>query len=533
MGDKYDRQLRLWGAEGQRRLAGTHVLVLGSCATASEALKNLVLPGVQRFTIMDDQFVTPADRTNNFFVASASIGASRCETVAQMLLELNTDVAGGARHADVKHVLETEPQFLDPFDLVMATQLLDDHVTLLLARLCRDKRRPLILVTSWGFVGSLRLQVMDHVIVDAKLDPPRHELRLSRPFSTLQTFADSFDLPSLSSIEHAHVPFVVLLLHVRNEWTRRSCGDGQLPTTVAEKRAFKTLLEQMARGAPGHEVNFVEAAEHAYMAYVKPQVPDEVASVLAAAASRAVSAQALEKRKDLDVTDEFWLLASALADFVEQNDGLLPVTGVVPDMTASTESYVALQELYVTKAKEDATKVYDMVCKRLRDLELADDMIAYETVAAFCKNAASIGMLETRSVAQEYAHVDLSDVDLDDEDKEHSPLIWYFMLRAVALFASEFHRYPGSEDAAVAQDRVWLVAKARALAAGSAVANWITLDHALEMTRSCQVELHNIAALMGGVAAQEAVKLITHQFEPLNHTYVYNGISGVAATYRL
>lgn len=43
---KYDRQLRLWGANGQRRLMNAHVCVLGSGATASETLKNLVLPGI-------------------------------------------------------------------------------------------------------------------------------------------------------------------------------------------------------------------------------------------------------------------------------------------------------------------------------------------------------------------------------------------------------------------------------------------------------------------------------------------------------
>uniref|UniRef100_M4C0D9 NEDD8-activating enzyme E1 regulatory subunit n=1 Tax=Hyaloperonospora arabidopsidis (strain Emoy2) TaxID=559515 RepID=M4C0D9_HYAAE len=530
MGDKYDRQLRLWGLEGQRRLSHTHVLLLGSCATAAEALKNLVLPGVQRFTVVDDQFVTQADVTNNFFVSSDSIGMSRSETVAKNVLELNSDVAGGARHVNVEHVLETEPQFLNPFDLVMATQL-NERGTLLLAELCRQKRRPLILMTVWGFLGSLRLQVVDHVIADAKVDPPRLDLRLSKPFPRLKEFADSFDLQNLSSMDHAHVPFVVLLLQVMKEWTRDH--DGRMPTTFTEKDAFKKRLQDMAWGAPGHEMNFIEAAENAYMAYVVSQVPEEVAPVLAAAASRVGSGEALQETKDVDVTQEFWLLASALADFVELNDGMLPVTGVVPDMTTSTESYVALQELYVTKAKEDAIKVHEILYKRLRDLKLPNDMISYESVAAFCKDSPSIGMLATRSVAQEYEHVDLSDVDLEEEDKEQSPLIWYFMLRAVASFASKFNRYPGSENATVAQDRTWLVTKARALAAGSDVATWTFDDHAMEVTRSCQVELHNIAALMGGVAAQEAVKLITHQFEPLNHTYVFNGISGVAATYRL
>ncbi|CAH0476971.1 unnamed protein product [Peronospora belbahrii] len=286
----------------------------------------------------------------------------------------------------------------------------------------------------------------------------------------------------------------------------------------------------MAWGASGHEVNFMEAAENAYMVYVPPHVPEEVASVLSAAALHTVSIEALEKTKKMK---EFWLLADALKAFVEENEGLLPVTGVVPDMTASTESYIALQELYMTKAKEDATEVYEILLKKLHDLNLPESTISFDTVAAFCKNAPSIGVLETRSVAQEYKHVNLPDMDLDDEDKEQSPLIWYFMLRAVGVFASTFNRYPGSDDATSTQDEAWLVAKAKALSAGSDVADWITNDHALEMTRSCQVELHNIAAVLGGVAAQEAVKLITHQFEPLNNTYLFNGISGVAATYQL
>lgn len=41
---KYDRQLRLWGANGQNRLECAHIALFGATATGCEVLKNLILP---------------------------------------------------------------------------------------------------------------------------------------------------------------------------------------------------------------------------------------------------------------------------------------------------------------------------------------------------------------------------------------------------------------------------------------------------------------------------------------------------------
>lgn len=61
----------------------------------------------------------------------------------------------------------------------------------------------------------------------------------------------------------------------------------------------------------------------------------------------------------------------------------------------------------------------------------------------------------------------------------------------------------------------------------------LSMDHAKEVTRYAGKEVHNICAVVGGVASQEAVKLITRQFTPLNNTFVYNGINCSAAVYEL
>jgi hypothetical protein len=42
---KYDRQLRLWSANGQSALESSHLLLINAAATGTEILKNLVLPG--------------------------------------------------------------------------------------------------------------------------------------------------------------------------------------------------------------------------------------------------------------------------------------------------------------------------------------------------------------------------------------------------------------------------------------------------------------------------------------------------------
>jgi amyloid beta precursor protein binding protein 1 len=59
------------------------------------------------------------------------------------------------------------------------------------------------------------------------------------------------------------------------------------------------------------------------------------------------------------------------------------------------------------------------------------------------------------------------------------------------------------------------------------------VDICRELTRYGNAEIHNIASVVGGVASQEAVKIITGQYLPLDNTYVFNGIAAVAGVYKL
>ena len=95
---KYDRQLRLWAAAGQQALEEAHVLLLngGAGAVGIETLKNLVLPGVGNFTIVDECTVQEEDLGVNFFLEESSLGRSRAEECCKYLQELNPEVKGYA-----------------------------------------------------------------------------------------------------------------------------------------------------------------------------------------------------------------------------------------------------------------------------------------------------------------------------------------------------------------------------------------------------------------------------------------------------
>lgn len=59
-----------------------------------ETLKNLVLPGMGNFTIVDPAKVTESDLGVNFFLEESSLGKSRAEECCRLLNELNPDVKG-------------------------------------------------------------------------------------------------------------------------------------------------------------------------------------------------------------------------------------------------------------------------------------------------------------------------------------------------------------------------------------------------------------------------------------------------------
>ncbi|KAE9389914.1 hypothetical protein BT96DRAFT_1002787 [Gymnopus androsaceus JB14] len=103
-----------WAASGQAALESACILVIPASATATSILKNLILPGLGHFTLLDDRTQEQMHTTTFSWMA---VGKSRAEEVVNGLRELNDGVQGVA---DTQQVLSSQRDWLKTFDVVVA-----------------------------------------------------------------------------------------------------------------------------------------------------------------------------------------------------------------------------------------------------------------------------------------------------------------------------------------------------------------------------------------------------------------------------
>ena len=70
---RYDRQIRVWGAEAQTRIQNAKVLIIGLNGVHPEVVKNIVLAGVG-VVLMDKRAVVMTDLAYNFFLTAEDVG---------------------------------------------------------------------------------------------------------------------------------------------------------------------------------------------------------------------------------------------------------------------------------------------------------------------------------------------------------------------------------------------------------------------------------------------------------------------------
>ncbi|KAI9317551.1 ThiF family protein [Dichotomocladium elegans] len=520
---KYDRQLRLWAATGQSALEHAKICLLNATATGCEILKNLVLPGVGSVTIVDNATAQEADIHNNFFLEASNIGQSRARSTAALLQELNDDATVDFIEESPGQLIHEQPEFFETFSMIIATNLCEKDIVVL-ADICQSIGRTLIAVQCKGLCGVFRVQAPEHTVIETH---PENviDLRLGCPFKELEEYADSVDLDALDQTDHGHIPFVVIILKYLSLW--KAQHDGQSPTSYSERNRFKELIRAGMRTVD--EENFEEALSNVWRLSSTETVSSAIRTIFNDYECQNITA----------TSSAFWIICRAVKDFVEnEGQGQLPLPGKLPDMKSDTPNYMKLQSIYRKKALADFAAVKERVNGLLQSLGLPTTTVPEMAIEDFCKNAAYIKVLRYRSLKDEYS-IGPSSEKLTNLDEDEN-MGFYIIFRSAEKFFAHNGRYPGAEGGSNNEDVKLLKKYVAEMLAELHVPGPETLLHNGLMdkaiknyVRFADKEVANMAALMGGLIAQESIKLITRQYIPINNTCVFNGLASTSSVYDL
>lgn len=278
------------------------------------------------------------------------------------------------------------------------------------------------------------------------------------------------------------------------------------------------------------EENFEEAEAQAYRAWTTTTVPFETRELFSDPNVLSLS----------PTSAPFFHLVHALSKFVqEQPSHNLPLTSTLPDMKASTGSYIHLQKLYKARAEEEKA-----IFKSYLQVPVSEDM-----VDAFVKNSHALKLLKGKkwgaldadpqalsTVLYRFDSCGFTDNFMRVANAvETAPkqLATHLALTALSSFATKQQHNapltptmqaltgealallpPGTElpedfEAAVGEVYVSSLLSVRQIYHSSN-------ESTTRSVRAPTADLPNTAALLGGVVAQEVIKMITKQYIPIN-----------------
>lgn len=480
--EKYDRQIRLWGADGQKCIQDAVIVSLGSDAICAEILKNLVLHAVGKVIIVDDAIVTEDDIGVNFMVDEDSIGKKRAEVVKELLNEMNPDPEILTLDASPLDISVLNSPDLNENSIIISTGNQSKAWISQISDSVREKGFKYLHLQTIGFFGIFYLDAGKFHYFEGGDRTTSGDLRIINPWPELQEFMESFNLEEMPNDEHVHLPYTVILYNARKNALQR-LGKGRL-----EFRDKGIIIEEIRKLARDPEEPWVDKACGSTFSIVDTDpVSFQIKSVFADA--------------DNYPDEDFWKVIKAARTFTER-EGVPPHDGVLEDMECSTEVFKAMRAVYQAKFEADNSALRELcpdvdpaLVTRIQKCLFRCGGISYPSVASQVEECGQpMGLPQIKNA---------------------------IAVRSLFAGLRRFKEENGREATLEDKDELEKVTPVCELRS----------EYVREGARFAGNILPSIAATMAAVAAQEITKIIIRKATPVTGTLVYDGIHGVFHTF--
>ncbi|MCJ8747172.1 hypothetical protein PDJAM_G00150410 [Pangasius djambal] len=382
---------------------------------------------------------------------------------------------------------------------------------------------------TYGLVGYMRLAVKEHTVVESHPDSALEDLRLDTPFSELRNYINSYDLDSMDKKDHSHTPWIIIIAKYLEKWY--SEHDFQLPKNYKEKEAFRQLIRDVVESHPdsaledlrldtpfselrnyinSYDLDSMDKKDHSHTPWI---------IIIAKYLEKWYSEHDFQLPKNYKEKEAFRQLIRD-ASCMDNPDSEMVLYLMLRSVDRFYQQHSRYPGVYNYQVEEDISRLKVCVNSLLQEYSLNVN-VKDDYVHEFCR----YGAAEPHTVA---ALLGASCMDNPD-----SEMVLYLMLRSVDRFYQQHSRYPGVYNYQVEEDISRLKVCVNSLLQEYSLNVNVKDDYVHEFCRYGAAEPHTVAALLGGAAAQEAIKLITHQFVPFNNTFIYNAMAQTSATFQL
>ncbi|MNZ64784.1 Molybdopterin-synthase adenylyltransferase [compost metagenome] len=149
---RYDRQLKLVGEEGQKRLKNSVVMVAGIGGLGGTAAMYLAAAGVGKLILAHEGTIQLPDMNRQILMDSSRIGEERMGTAMQSLRRVNPEVIIEGHNAKI--TFEGATPWVSEADIVIDARY-DFPERYELNRLCVALGKPLVEAAMYGFEVSI------------------------------------------------------------------------------------------------------------------------------------------------------------------------------------------------------------------------------------------------------------------------------------------------------------------------------------------------------------------------------------------
>lgn len=489
--ERNNRQIILWGANGQEAVDNAHIVVLGSDCVASEFLKNIVLHGFGNVTIIDDANVNKEDIMSNFLVDANDLGKPRAESVANLLRELNDTIKVEAKvksPTDLSFINE-EPK---PGFIVTCGNLKPSFLAEL-NKLCREKHIPQGHVQSVGLFGAFYLDAGLHEIYEgpSATNNPYYEVRALKPFPELLEYFKYCQSLTKDSPEYYFIPspafFYIAIQNIEK-------SGGLTSNPIQRPKVIRSAIDKLDVN-PLEPIPSILEAKAKIGDYLRDRTPENPLKVF----------QISEEHPE--VNTPFWRMARATSRFYKAH-GVLPHYGGCPDLETSTKNYLHIKKIYEEKSKKDWEEIRN-------DLAQRNEQVSEGVFSNFLKNVYRVDAVEYKPIADSLNF--LSPI----MPATNAVLTVQVLFTAIRNFYEKNNRQPEDTQA----DQNELVEEMKKIANGRIKNETEIVDYVKEFSLSKNHIVPSVAATIGAIFAAEVTKIVIHQAKPVKGAFIYNGVT--------